>query len=351
MRMVLFCAAALSLVVVSFAHAQRQFRLGPTYSTLSLEDFSGSSHSFSSFGGTAALITGDDGESGVTITRYGDLGTDGRVRRMTLFGLDSRYYPVGTGGMLAPFAGTTIGLARVAESSSLCVLLTCSDTLSTTSEFALAFGLGVRVNVGSYAAATIEGRFLQVPGTQIQALEAVANASLDFGRIRTGQFSAGTVGPIVSVFIPVSGPLRARAPLGGVRFRRDTKKAGTVGLQIDYAPLEVTAGSCAPGCRPNAILFAPGYETSVRPPWGRLYGEVGLLLAGVYSEGQDRGVAQGAHGGLGADIQSGSLLWNLNARLLWLQRNSGENVFGVQVGVGVSPKVGRSKTGEGGRRR
>jgi hypothetical protein len=340
MRTACLVAAALSLSAVRSAHAQRQFRVGPTYSALSLEDLSGSSHGFSSLGGSAALITGDDGESGVTIARYHDLSTDGRVRRMTLFGLDSRYYPVGTRGVVAPFAETTLGLARVAESSSICVLLSCRDTVSTTSEFALAFGLGVRVNVGSYAAATLEGRFLQVPGTQIQALEAVANASLMLGRSRKGEFLAGTVGPTASVFIPVSGPLRARAPLVGVRFRRDTKKAGTVGLQIDYAPLEVTAGSCAPGCRPNAILFAPGYEASVRPRWGRLYGEVGLLLAGVYSEGQDRGIAQGAHGGVGADIRSGSLLWNVNARLLWLQRNSGENVFGVQVGASLSPRIG-----------
>ena len=48
--------------------------------------------------------------------------------------------------------------------------------------------------------------------------------------------------------------------------------------------------------------------------------------------------AQGAHGGLGADINSGKLLWNVNARVLWLQRSSGENVFGVQAGVSIMPQ-------------
>jgi hypothetical protein len=153
---------------------------------------------------------------------------------------------------------------------------------------------------------------------------------------------AGTLGPAVSAFIPISGSLRGRAPFAGVRFRRETKKTGSLGLEIDYAPLEVTAGSCAPGCRPNAILFAPGYEASVRPPWGRLYGEIGLLLAGFYAQGPDRGIAQGAHGGLGADFYSGRVMWNLNGRLLWLQRNSGENVFGVQVGVSLSPPIAGS---------
>src|SRR5205809_1029827 len=84
-------------------------------------------------------------------------------------------------------------------------------------------------------------------------------------------------------------------------------------------------------------------EASVRPAWGRVYGVVGFLLAGFYAEGLDRGMAQGAHGGVGADFYSGRAMWNLNARLLWLQRNSGENVFGVQVGASVSPKLGGNR--------
>jgi len=114
-----------------------------------------------------------------------------------------------------------------------------------------------------------------------------------------------------------------------------------VGLQIDFAPLKVTGNCSPPGCQPNAILFAPGYEASVRPRWGRLYGEVGVLLAGVYSAGDDRGIAQGLHGGIGCDVYSGRVMWNVNSRLLWLKRHSGENVFGVQVGLSLSPKVGR----------
>ena len=342
MRTTVLLAVALSLIGTSPAFAQRRIRVGPTYSSLGLEDLSGASHSFSSFGGSAALITGDDGETGITISRYNDLSTDGRVRRLTLFGLDSYYYPVGARGGFAPFAGTTLGLARVTESGSLCILITCRDTVSTTSQLALAFGLGVRVNIGHSAAATLEGRFLQVPGSQIQALEAVANASVALGSVHKGALLAGTLGPAVSAFIPISGALRGRSPFAGVRFHRETKKAGSLGLEIDYAPLEVTAGSCAPGCRPNAILFAPGYEASVRPPWGRVYGEIGLLLAGFYSQGPDRGIAQGAHAGLGADFYSGRVMWNLNSRLLWLQRNSGENVFGVQIGVSLSPPIAGS---------
>jgi len=339
MRTTVLLVAGLSLIGAASAHGQRRIRVGPTYSSLSLEDFSGASHSFSSFGGSAALITGDDGETGLTIARYNDLSTDGRVRRLTLFGLDSYYYPVGARGVVAPFAGTTLGLARVAEAKPGCLLL-CGDTVSTSNQLALAFGLGVRVNVGSAAVATLEGRFLQVPGSDIQALEAVANASIALGTLHHGELLAGTLGPTVSAFIPISGPLRGRSPFAGVRFRRDTKKTGTLGLEIDFAPLQVTTGSCAPGCRPNAILFAPGFEASARPAWGRVYAEAGPLLAGFYAQGPDRGMAQGLHGGLGADFYSGLVMWNLNGRLLWLQRHSGENVFGVQVGVSVSPMIG-----------
>ena len=345
MRTTCLFAAALWLAGIASAQAQRRIRIGPTYSSLSLEDQSGSSYSFPSYGGSVALITGDESETGLTIARYNNLSTDHGIRRLTLYGLDSYYYPVGARGVVAPFALTALGLARVTEIDSLCLLsiISCNASASATSQLALAFGLGVRVNVGGAVVATLAGRFLEVPGSQIQALEAVANASVALGGVQKGQLLAGTLGPVVSAFIPIAGPLRGRSPFAGVRFRRDTKKAGSLGLQIDYAPLEVTAGSCAPGCRPNAILFAPGYEASVRPAWGRVYGVVGFLLAGFYAEGLDRGMAQGAHGGVGADFYSGRAMWNLNARLLWLQRNSGENVFGVQVGASVSPKLGGNR--------
>jgi len=345
MRTICLVAAALTLCGASSAHAQRRVRIGPTYSSISLEDGSGSSHSFSSYGGSVALITGDEGETGLTIARYNDLSTDKGLRRLSLYALDSYYYPVGTRGVVAPFALTALGLARVTEVDSLCFLsiIPCNASTSATSELALAFGLGVRVNVGGAAVATLAGRFLEVPGSRIQALEAVLNASVTFGGVRKGEFLDGTVGPAASFLIPISGSLRGRAPFVGARFRRDTKKAGTVAVQIDLAPFRITARCPSTGCNENAVLFAPAYEASVRPAWGRVYGQVGLLLAGVYSQGADRGIAQGAHGGLGADFYSGRMMWNLNARLLWLQRNSGENVFGVQVGASLSPRLGGNR--------
>ena len=345
MRTTCLFAAVLWLVGISSAHAQRRVRIGPTYSSLSLEDRSGSSHSFPSYGGSVAFITGEENETGLTIARYNDLSTDKGLRRLSLYALDSYYYPVGTRGVVAPFALTALGLARVTEVDSLCLLsiIACNATASATSQLALAFGLGVRVNVGRTVVATLAGRFLEVPGSQIQALEAVANASVAFGGVRKGEFLAGTVGPAASFLIPIAGSLHGRAPFVGARFRRDTKKAGTLAVQIDLAPLRITAGCPSTGCNENAVLFAPAYEASVRPAWGRVYGQAGLLLAGVYSQGPDRGIAQGAHGGLGADFYSGRMMWNLNGRLLWLQRNSGENVFGVQVGVSLSPRLGGNR--------
>ena len=163
--------------------------------------------------------------------------------------------------------------------------------------------------------------------------------SIAFGKARKTELLNGTLGPAVGMLFPLSGPLEGRGPTLGIRFRRDTKKSTTLGLQIDYAPLRVRQG-CSSSCEPYAILFAPGYEASVHPAWGRLYGELGFLLAGFPSQGADRGIAQGAQGGLGADIfGGGSLMWNVNARVLWLQRNSGENAFLMQLGVSVSPKL------------
>ncbi len=336
MRTLLWCVTAVTLA--GSVAAQGRARIGLTVSSLSMEDGGGASHAYPSFGGSFAFITGDDGEVGVTVARYKDLSADACTRALTFYSVDSYYYPIGPKG-IAPFASTEIGLARVTESNPpyACGLLA---TTATTSEIGLAYGLGVRVNVGSQIAGIVEGRFFQVPNSQIQALEGRANVSVAFGKPRQSELLSGTVGPTVGFLSSLGGPMRGRGPLLGVRFRRDTKKGGTVGLQIDYAPLRVPA-ECPTDCEPNAILFAPGYEASVHPAWGRVYAELGGLLAGFPSQTADRGVAQGLQGGLGADIFSGrSLMWNVSSRVLWLRRNNGDNAFLLQVGVSLSPQLG-----------
>ena len=337
MRPMLLGLAAVTLA--GHAAAQRRARIGPTVSTIAIEDGSGTSHSYSSVGGTFAFLTGDDGEIGLGVTRYDDLSSDNCVRRMTFVGVESNYYPVGPKG-IAPFASTAIGLARVTDQD--IKLLGCgigSSPPQPTNELGLGFGLGLRLNVGMQAATVVEGRFFQVPNSAIQSLEARANVSIAFGKPRRTDLLNGTLGPAVGLLFPLSGPLEARGPTLGVRFRRDTKKGTTLGLQIDYAPLRIRQG-CSSACDPYAILFAPGYEASVHPVWGRVYGELGFLLAGFPSAGSDRGIAQGAQGGLGADLFSGlSLMWNVNGRVLWLQRNGGANAFLLQLGVSLSPKL------------
>ena len=332
------------LTLAGGAAAQGRARIGPTVSTISIQDGSGASHSYASFGGTFALLTGDDGEIGIAVSRYGDLSSSSCVRQLTFFGVESNYYPVGAKG-IAPFASSALGLAHVTDQD-VGLLGICSSAPAT-NEIGLGFGLGVRLNVGNQIAAFVEGRFFQVPNSAIQALEGRANVSLAFGKPRQTQLLNGTIGPAVGMLFPLSGPFEGRGPTLGVRFRRDSKK-GTLGLQVDYAPLRVRQG-CSSSCEPYAILFAPGYEASLHPAWGRIYGELGFLLAGFPSQGADRGIAQGAQGGLGADIFSGgSLMWNVNARVLWLQRSNGDNAFLMQVGVSISPKLDPVVTAGGG---
>ena len=330
------------LTLASGAAAQGRARIGPVVSTISIQDGSGTSHSYSSIGGTFALLTGDDGEIGVAVSRYNDLSSSSCVRQLTFFGVESNYYPVGPKG-IAPFASSALGLAHVTDQD-VGLLGICSSA-APTNQIGLGFGLGVRLNLGNSGAALLEGRFFQVPNSAIQALEGRANVSFSFGKPRKTELLNGTLGPAVGMLFPLSGPFEGRGPTFGVRFRRDTKKFTTLGLQIDYAPLRVRQG-CSSDCEPYAILFAPGYEASLHSSWGRLYGALGFLLAGFPSQGSDRGIAQGAQGGLGADIfGGGSLMWNVNARVLWLQRNSGQNAFMLQVGVSLSPKLEPSVVG------
>jgi len=337
----------IALVIAGTAAAQRRARIGPTVSSISIEDGSGGSQSFPSFGGSLAFLSGDDGEIGVGVSRYGDLSSSSCVRQMTFIGFESNYYPIGPKGV-APFASTAVGLARVLDQDPMLALLGCDTGAQTTNELGLGFGLGVRVNLGNQASALVEGRFFQVPNSAIKALEGRANVSFAFGGVnKKTQLLNGTLGPAIGVLTPLSGPLEGRGPALGVRFRRDQKKGGSLGLQIDYAPLNVRTG-CSTNCRPYAILFAPGYEPSLHPAWGRFYAEVGLLLAGFPQIGGDRGVAQGAHAGLGADIFSGrTLMTNVNARVLWMQRNdpNNRNAFILQVGGSLSPRLEHQQPG------
>ena len=336
----------LALATAGNAVAQRRARIGPTVSSISIEDGSGGSQSFTSFGGSLAFLTGDDGEIGVGVSRYGDLSSSSCVRQMTFVGLESNYYPIGAKGV-APFASSAVGLARVLDQDpTLTPLLGCNTSAQTTNELGLGFGLGVRVNLGNQATALVEGRFFQVPNSAIKALEGRANVSFAFGGAnKKTQLLNGTLGPAIGVLMPLSGALEGRGPTAGVRFRRDQKKGGSLGLQIDYAPFTVRTG-CSTNCRPYAILFAPGYEPSLHPAWGRFYAELGVLLAGFPQIGGDRGVAQGAHAGLGADIFSGrTLMTNVNARVLWMQRNdpNNRNAFILQVGGSLSPRLERQQ--------
>ena len=337
----------IALAVAGNAAAQRRMRIGPTVSSISLEDGSGGSQSFTSVGGSLAFLSGDDGEVGLGLSRYGDLSSSSCQRQMTFVGLESNYYPIGPKGV-APFASTAVGLARVLDQDPTLALLGCNTGAETTKELGLGFGLGVRVNLGNQAAALVEGRFFQVPNSAIKALEGRANVSFAFGGPnKKTQLLNGTLGPAIALLAPLSGPLEGRGPTLGVRFRRDQKKGGSLGLQIDYAPLTVRTG-CSANCRPYAILFAPGYEPSLHPAWGRLYAELGLLLAGFPQIGADRGLAQGAHAGLGADIFSGrTLMTNVNARVLWMQRNdpNDRNAFVLQIGGSLSPRLEHPQPG------
>src|SRR5437899_7401247 len=254
---------------------------------------------------------------------------------MTFVGLESNYYPVGPKG-IAPYASSALGLARVTDQD-VGFLGICSSA-APTSEIGLGFGLGVRLTLGPQATALVEGRFFQVPNSAIQALEGRANVSIAFGSSRKTELLNGTLGPAVGILTRLGGSLEGRGPTLGVRFRRDTKKAGSIGLQIDYAPLRVS--NCTSNCEPAAVLFAPGYEPSLRPSWCRLYFDLRFLLAGFPSPGSARGMEHAAPAGLGADVVSRkSIMWNVNSRALWLKRTSGENVFLRQAGVSISPRV------------
>src|SRR5438094_2212484 len=151
-----------ALAVASTCAAQRRARIGPTVSSISIESGSGLSDGFTSFGGSLALLSGDDGEFGVGVSRYGDLSNNSCVRQMTFIGLESNYYPIGAKGV-APYASTAVGLARVLDQDPTLALLGCNTGAQTSNELGLGFGLGVRFNFRQAERGPARGSFLPGP--------------------------------------------------------------------------------------------------------------------------------------------------------------------------------------------
>src|SRR2546428_12975327 len=105
---------AMALTVTTLAGAQRPVRVGPTVSSLAVQDATGKSQSYASFGASIDLLTGDDGESGLTISRYNDLSNNACTRPLTFLGAEPAHYPTGA-KRPAPLRTTHPALADVTE--------------------------------------------------------------------------------------------------------------------------------------------------------------------------------------------------------------------------------------------
>src|SRR5881628_353677 len=103
MRTLTLLVIALACVPPGRVASQRRARIGPTVSSISIEDGSGGSHAFPSYGASLAFLSGEDGEVMIGVSRYNNLSTDNCLREMTFYGLESSYYPVGAKD-IAPFA-------------------------------------------------------------------------------------------------------------------------------------------------------------------------------------------------------------------------------------------------------
>ncbi len=83
MRKASLVLAALLLGLTRSLPSQRRMRLGATGSSIAIENASGVSRGFTSYGASVALITGDDNETGLTIARYADLSDGSCTRTLT----------------------------------------------------------------------------------------------------------------------------------------------------------------------------------------------------------------------------------------------------------------------------
>lgn len=311
--------------------AQRTFQVGAAASSLTptgtSDHHTGATLTFGWLGGSTSMTE-------AYLSRYGDADFNTGVRGVTVYGLDSKYFPVEAAG-IAPYLSTGIGLFRYTEPGGL--LTSPSPQWG----FVSTMGLGLGANLTDHLWLAGEGRLRVDNGDR--SIEYRLQGSYGFGKLRPMASRPGTVEPFaIGIARLGHGPYTAASPLAGIRFRRDESRHSSIAVDVGVARLD----DDRPGAEPvTTWVMMPSAEHGWATSWGRPFLELGPQMLGFIG-GTDDGMKVGIHAGGGADIYlSPTIESALLTRVTWFQSSDGRHQFGLQLGIAVGPRLLHDRAG------
>ena len=305
--------------------AQRTFQVGAAVSSLTP---TGANDHHTGATITLGWLGGSTSMTEAYLSRYGDADFNTGIRGVTVYGLDSKYFPVEAAG-IAPYLSTGIGLFRYTQPGGL--LTQPSDQWG----FVSTMGLGLGANLTDHLWIGGEGRLRVDNGDR--STEVRLQGSYGLGKLRPMASRPGTIEPFaIGIARLGHGPYTAASPLAGIRFRRDESRHSSIGVDVGLARFD----DDRPGAeRVTTWVMMPSAEHGWATSWGRPFIELGPQMLGFIG-GTDDGMKVGIHVGGGADVYlSPAIESALLTRVTWFQSSDGRHQFGLQLGLAIGPRL------------
>jgi hypothetical protein len=309
--------------------AQRTFRFGAAVSSL-VPDGGGDKVT----GWTAALgyLPNSTSETALLITRYAGTGFGTDESGVTMYGLESRYFPVEVAGV-APYFSTGFSLFSYETDPLL-------GSPTTEWAFSSTMGLGLGASITDRWWLGGEGRLRADNGQR--STEYRLFASYGVGKLREARSKPGTIEPFIAAIARLGhGPYRAESPYLGVRFRREESRRTSAAVDVGVTSFADPDG----GEAITTWVLQPAAEFGWAGERARPFIAVGPSMLGFIG-GPDDGMRVGLHLGGGSDFYlSDQVELALLSRVTWFQSSVGKHQFGLQLGVAVGPRLLRDRSG------
>jgi hypothetical protein len=328
----MMCLTALLLsagMCTSPLAAQRTFRFGAAVSSLVPD---GGADPIRGWTASLGYLPTTTSETALLITRYPGTGFGTDEPDVTMYGLESRYFPVEIAGV-APYFSTGFGLFSYETDPLL-------GSPTTEWAFSSTMGLGLGASITDRWWIGGEGRLRADNGER--STEYRISASYGVGKLREARSKPGTIEPFIAAIARLGhGAYRAESPLIGVRFRREESRRTSAAVDVGATSFADPDG----GEAISTWVLQPAAEFGWAGPRGRPFIAVGPSMLGFIG-GPDDGMRVGLHLGGGSDFYlSDQVELALLSRVTWFQSSGGRHQFGLQLGVAVGPRLLRDRSG------
>ncbi len=309
--------------------AQRVFRFGAGVSSLAPD---GGADALTGWTAGLGYLPTTSSETSLLVTRYAGTGFGTDASDVTLYGIESRYFPVEIFGV-APYFSTGFSLFKY-ETDPLLGDPTSEWAFSST------MGLGLGASITDRWWLGGEGR-LRSDNDQ-RSTEYRLFASYGVGKLREARSKPGTIEPFIAAIARLGhGPYQAESPYLGIRFRREESRKTSAAVDVGLVSFADPDG----GEDISTWMIQPAAELGWVGAGGRPFIAIGPSMIGFVG-GPDDGMRVGLHLGGGSDFYlSDKVELALLSRVTWFQSSLGKHQFGLQFGVAVGPRLLKDRSG------